>query len=219
MADALRTRHGSQSRSTTRWATPRPATAWWPRCARGERDVVGVCNSAGFSTYGRFQDIDPEREGAGRVSVDAVHHLTGAFLPGMLTAAPARSSTWPRRAFQPLLPDDLRRHQGVRARLLRACTDLKGTGWCAALCRCNRTEFARSRAWRSSTKPRPLLAERRRGRPRRHRGHARRAAQCCPASRTRPRPTRRLAPRSVLLPVMRAVWGRGPALREHCPLR
>src|SRR4051794_38232986 len=28
----------------------------------GERQIVGVCNNAGFGTYGRFQDLDLDRE-------------------------------------------------------------------------------------------------------------------------------------------------------------
>jgi uncharacterized protein len=51
----------------------------------GEREVVGLCNNAGFGTYGRFQRLDFEREQEEvRVNVDAVHHLTGALLPRML---------------------------------------------------------------------------------------------------------------------------------------
>src|SRR3954449_4334097 len=50
-----------------------------------EREVVGLCNNAGFGTYGRFQELDFEREQEEvRVNVEAVHHLTGALLPRML---------------------------------------------------------------------------------------------------------------------------------------
>ena len=51
----------------------------------GDRRVVGVCNNAGFSTFGKFQElpVDGELEQV-RVNVLAVHELTGAFLPGMV---------------------------------------------------------------------------------------------------------------------------------------
>jgi short-subunit dehydrogenase len=47
--------------------------------------VVGVCNNAGFGSFGRFQDLDLERETEQvRLNVDALHELTGAFLPDMV---------------------------------------------------------------------------------------------------------------------------------------
>jgi short-subunit dehydrogenase len=51
----------------------------------GGRDVVGVCNDAGFGLYGRTVDHDPARlREMVALNVDALHHLTLAFLPRML---------------------------------------------------------------------------------------------------------------------------------------
>src|SRR5439155_3540098 len=51
----------------------------------GGREVVGVCNNAGFGSFGRFQELDLDREiEMVRTNVLALHHLTGAFLPGMV---------------------------------------------------------------------------------------------------------------------------------------
>lgn len=51
----------------------------------GEKDVVGVCNNAGFGSFGRFHELDLDNETEMvRLNVDAVHELTGAFLPDMV---------------------------------------------------------------------------------------------------------------------------------------
>lgn len=50
-----------------------------------EAFIAGVCNNAGFGSYGRFQDLPLEEEIAQvRLNVDALHELTGAFLPEMI---------------------------------------------------------------------------------------------------------------------------------------
>ncbi|MDQ6749794.1 MAG: SDR family oxidoreductase [Actinomycetota bacterium] len=51
----------------------------------GDLRVDAVCNNAGFSTFGKFQDlpVDHELEQV-RVNVVAVHELTAAFLPAMV---------------------------------------------------------------------------------------------------------------------------------------
>jgi uncharacterized protein len=55
------------------------------RLQDGEREVVGVCNNAGFGSFGRFVDLPLEREqDMVRVDVEALHHLTGSFLPQMV---------------------------------------------------------------------------------------------------------------------------------------
>jgi uncharacterized protein len=66
--------------------------------------VVGVCNNAGFGSVGRFADLDADRElQLVRVNVEAVVHLTRAFLPGMLDAgAGAVLNVASIAAFQPL---------------------------------------------------------------------------------------------------------------------
>jgi short-subunit dehydrogenase len=51
----------------------------------GAREVVGVCNNAGFGSVGRFRDADLERETRMvRLNVEALHELTGAFLGRMV---------------------------------------------------------------------------------------------------------------------------------------
>jgi uncharacterized protein len=69
----------------------------------GDR-VVGVCNNAGFGSVGRFADLEAGRElQLVRVNVEAVLHLTRAFLPGMLEArAGAVLNVASIAAFQPL---------------------------------------------------------------------------------------------------------------------
>ncbi|MEV6558007.1 SDR family NAD(P)-dependent oxidoreductase [Nocardia sp. NPDC051756] len=50
----------------------------------GPRAVVGVANVAGLISVGRFDELGLDRERIlVDVSVSALHHLTGAFLPGM----------------------------------------------------------------------------------------------------------------------------------------
>lgn len=65
--------------------TDAPArTAFIEAVAAGPRAVVGVCNVAGLITIGRFDQQPLARERVlVDVSVSALHHLTGAFLPGM----------------------------------------------------------------------------------------------------------------------------------------
>src|SRR5215218_8163363 len=69
-----------------------------------QQRVVGVCNNAGFGSVGRFADLDADRElQLVRVNVEAVLHLTRAFLPGMLDAgAGAVLNVASIAAFQPL---------------------------------------------------------------------------------------------------------------------
>jgi short-subunit dehydrogenase len=49
------------------------------------REVIGLCNNAGFGTFGRFHELDLEHEAAMvELNVAALHELTGTFLPGMV---------------------------------------------------------------------------------------------------------------------------------------
>jgi uncharacterized protein len=49
------------------------------------RAVCGVANNAGYGSSGRFAQLDLVDEAAQvRLNVEALHELTGAFLPGML---------------------------------------------------------------------------------------------------------------------------------------
>ena len=66
--------------------------------------MAGVCNNAGLGTIGTLLESGVEREQqVVRLNVDAVHHLTGAFLPGMVErGAGAILNVASIAAFQPL---------------------------------------------------------------------------------------------------------------------
>jgi short-subunit dehydrogenase len=74
------------------------------RLNAGEREVVGVCNNAGFGTVATLLKSDLEREQqVVRLNVEAVHHLTGAFLARMVErGAGAILNVASTAAFQPL---------------------------------------------------------------------------------------------------------------------
>jgi short-subunit dehydrogenase len=183
----------------------------------GERAVVGLCNNAGFGTYGRFQDLDFDREREEvRVNIDALHHLTGAFLPAMLErGSGAILNVASVAGFQPLPYQAT--YGATKAFVLSFSealhTDLLGTGVsCTALCpgptKTEFTEVAEMTSFDSSVP-----------------GFIWQSAADCARDGVEgmvhgrrtvvPRITNkvtaqagRLTPRSVLLPVMRAVWGR-----------
>jgi uncharacterized protein len=71
---------------------------------KGEREVVGVCNNAGFGNLGRFLNVELEEElSVVKLNVEAVHHLTGAFLPRMVEqGSGAILNVASTAAFQPL---------------------------------------------------------------------------------------------------------------------
>jgi short-subunit dehydrogenase len=70
----------------------------------GEREVVGVCNNAGFGNLGNFLDHDlDEEKNVVTLNVATVHELTGAFLPRMVEqGAGAILNVASTAAFQPL---------------------------------------------------------------------------------------------------------------------
>jgi short-subunit dehydrogenase len=74
------------------------------RLEDGERKVVGVCNNAGFGTVAVFHESELEREQrVVRLNVEAVHHLTGAFLGRMVRdGAGAILNVASTAAYQPL---------------------------------------------------------------------------------------------------------------------
>jgi uncharacterized protein len=74
------------------------------RLEQGERKVVGVCNNAGLGTVATLVEAGVEREQqVVRVNIEAVHHLTGAFLPRMVEdGAGAILNVASTAAFQPL---------------------------------------------------------------------------------------------------------------------
>ena len=51
----------------------------------GGREVVGVCNNAGYGTVGSFAELDLEREvGEVTLNCEALVELTGSFVPDMV---------------------------------------------------------------------------------------------------------------------------------------
>jgi short-subunit dehydrogenase len=74
------------------------------RLEAGEREVVGVCNNAGFGTVAPLHESELEREQrVVRLNVEAVHHLTGAFLARMVRdGTGAILNVGSTAAFQPL---------------------------------------------------------------------------------------------------------------------
>ncbi len=105
----------------------------------GGRDVVAVCNSAGFGTFGRFQDLPLARElEQVRLNVEALQELTGAFLGEMIErGAGAILNLASITAFQPL-PGNAT-YAATKAFVLAFSeavhTDLSGTGVsCTVLC-------------------------------------------------------------------------------------
>ena len=74
------------------------------RLEQGQRAVVGVCNNAGFGSVATLLDADLEREqDAVRLNVEAVHHLTGAFVGPMVErGAGAILNVASSAAFQPV---------------------------------------------------------------------------------------------------------------------
>ena len=74
------------------------------RLGAGRRAVVGVCNNAGFGTLTTLLNADLEREqDVVRLNVEALHHLTGAFLRPMVERGEgAILNVASTAAFQPL---------------------------------------------------------------------------------------------------------------------
>jgi uncharacterized protein len=74
------------------------------RLRGGEREIAGVCNNAGFGTVATLLKSDIEREQqVVRLNVEAVHHLTGAFLADMVErGAGAILNVASTAAFQPM---------------------------------------------------------------------------------------------------------------------
>jgi uncharacterized protein len=70
----------------------------------GERTVTGVCNNAGLGTVATLLEAGVEREQqVVRLNIEAVHHLTGAFLPRMVEdGVGAILNVASTAAFQPL---------------------------------------------------------------------------------------------------------------------
>jgi short-subunit dehydrogenase len=86
LADELRRTHGVHvDIEAVDLADADARAALLARLQAGEREVVGVCNSAGFGSFGRFAELPLEREQTlVRLNVEALHHVCGAFLPRMV---------------------------------------------------------------------------------------------------------------------------------------
>jgi len=55
------------------------------KVSSGERELIGLCNNAGFGSFGRFNDLDQEVERQMvALNVVALHELTGALLGDMV---------------------------------------------------------------------------------------------------------------------------------------
>jgi len=140
LADECRRRHGvavdvraadlSKPASRTRLITAMHASP---------TRVVGLCNNAGFGSFGRFQNLPLETETEQvRLNVDALHELTGAFLPDMvLRKQGAILNTGSIAGFQPLPANATyaATKAFVNSFSEAVHTDLAGTGVsCTALC-------------------------------------------------------------------------------------
>ena len=105
LAEQLRLRHGIHADVEACDLTDADARRdLVDRLLAGERAVAGVCNNAGMGTVAPLVRSDLEREQqVVRLNVDAVHHLTGAFLPTMVErGAGAILNVASIAAFQPL---------------------------------------------------------------------------------------------------------------------
>ena len=86
LAERLRLEHGTRTDvEPSDLADDAERAALIDRLTGGDRRIAAVCNNAGFGTYGRFQKLSLARElEEVRLNVLALHHLSGAFLDGMV---------------------------------------------------------------------------------------------------------------------------------------
>ena len=115
-----------------------------------------MCNNAGFGTVANLLDAGVEREQrVVALNVDAVHHLTGAFLEPMVAAgAGAILNVASTAAFQPLpgFATYAASKAFVQSFSEAVHAELAGTG-VSVTCLCpgfTRTEFERARAGRGA---------------------------------------------------------------------
>jgi short-subunit dehydrogenase len=187
------------------------------RLRSGEREIVGVCNNAGFGTVATLLESDLEREQqVVRLNVEAVHHLTGAFLEPMVErGAGAVLNVASTAAFQPLpgFATYAASKAFVQSFSEAVHSELAGTG-VSVTCLCpgfTRTEFGHVAGATDATAALPgflfmeapevarcgieaMIAGRRTAIP----GMKNRAIML----------SGRMTPRSVLLPLVRQVTGR-----------
>jgi uncharacterized protein len=86
LAAELRTQHGIEALVVPGdLAEPAQRRALIAAAHGSDKVVVGLCNNAGFGSYGRVLDAEPANEAAMvQLNVAAVHELTLAFLPAMV---------------------------------------------------------------------------------------------------------------------------------------
>jgi len=86
LAEELRTARGVDVQvHTADLSTSRGRKRLIAKLAERDGFVAGLCNNAGFGSFGRFQSLPIEREMEEvQLNVTAVHELTGAFLPAMI---------------------------------------------------------------------------------------------------------------------------------------
>ncbi len=219
LAEELRLTHGIHADTDPCDLTDAGARdALVARLEAGERAIVGVCNNAGFGTVATFHESDLEREqDVVRLNVEAVHHLTGAFLPRMVAdGAGAVLNLGSTAAFQPLpgFATYAASKAFVQSFSEAVHTELSGTGVSVTTLSpgFTRTEFGESANAGDKEAAMPdflfmdapavaragveaMVAGRRTAIP----GLANRASML----------GGRMAPRSLLLPLVRQVTGRG----------
>jgi short-subunit dehydrogenase len=219
LAEELRLTHGIHADTDPCDLTDAGARdALVARLEAGERAIVGVCNNAGFGTVAPLHESDLEREQrVVRLNVEAVHHLTGAFLPRMVAdGAGAVLNVGSTAAFQPLpgFATYAASKAFVQSFSEAVHTELSGTGVSVTTLSpgFTRTEFGESANAGDKEAAMPdflfmdapavaragveaMVAGRRTAIP----GLANRASML----------GGRMAPRSLLLPLVRQVTGRG----------
>ena len=86
LADELRAGHGIDARAVPADLTDGGERRRVVETARASGTfVAGLCNNAGYGSYGRVTELDPAREAAMvQLNAAAVHELTLAFLPPMV---------------------------------------------------------------------------------------------------------------------------------------
>jgi short-subunit dehydrogenase len=104
LAELLRARHGVVAEvHTCDLADASARGELIAAVAAGEHHVAGLCNNAGFGSFGQFWELPYDRElREVRLNIEALHELTGHFLPKMVErGAGAVLNTSSLASFQP----------------------------------------------------------------------------------------------------------------------
>jgi uncharacterized protein len=140
LAEELRRAHGINADvHQCNLASDRARANLVAKLGDGDLRIDAVCNNAGFGTFGKFQELDFEREMEEvQLNVVALHELSGAFLDGMVKRqSGAILNVASIAGFQPL-PSQAT-YGATKAFVVSFSealhTDLAGTGVsCTALC-------------------------------------------------------------------------------------